>query len=172
MSKHGINLLGEKERGVTEKILYFALHYLRYIIVITQIVVIIVFFFRFSIDQQIVDLKEKVTQKQEIIKITKPIVIEAQAVSLKTDSIKKELSKENEVNSLINDVLSKIPDGVILFDFGINENGITLKAHATSIAVIQYLNTTLSKDKRFSKVKIDTVIKDTNGFIFSIALDV
>ena len=68
-----INLFPVSERTFSEKVLYFSLHYLRYIIVLTQITVIAVFFFRFKVDQEIIDLKEKVTQKQEIFKITKPL---------------------------------------------------------------------------------------------------
>ena len=65
--KYKINLLLPKEKNWLDKVIYFGLNYLRYILVITQTVIIMVFFYRFKIDQEIVDLKDAVKQKQEII---------------------------------------------------------------------------------------------------------
>ncbi|PJB87766.1 hypothetical protein CO083_05355, partial [Candidatus Roizmanbacteria bacterium CG_4_9_14_0_8_um_filter_34_12] len=63
--KYKINLLLPKEKNWLDKVIYFGLNYLRYILVITQTVIIMVFFYRFKIDQEIVDLKDAVKQKQE-----------------------------------------------------------------------------------------------------------
>ncbi|MFS8159061.1 MAG: hypothetical protein ACMG6E_02395, partial [Candidatus Roizmanbacteria bacterium] len=82
-----INLIPHKEKKFAEKVVYFLLHYLRYILVITQIVVILVFFLRFKIDQNVIDLEESYNQKQEILKLASPILDEAQAVSLKEKDI-------------------------------------------------------------------------------------
>lgn len=171
MSNHGINLLPEKSRSFTEKILYFALHYLRYIIVITQIVVITVFFFRFTIDQQIVDLKERVNQKQEIIKITAPIVVEAHEVSEKMTYISKQIATQNQFLANMNNVFSVIPKEISLIDFDISEKSISFRGKSTTIEAVRYINGILQKKSGFKKVRIDTVVKDQTGFIFSIVID-
>ena len=62
--KYQINLLQEKEKDISGKIIYFALHYLRYILVVTQIVVIAVFFYRFKIDQEVIDLRDELKQNR------------------------------------------------------------------------------------------------------------
>ena len=67
--RYKINLLEKKELNLLDKLTFFCLNYLRYIIVITQLVVIGVFFYRFQIDQRIIDLKEGVEQKKEIVQI-------------------------------------------------------------------------------------------------------
>jgi len=67
--RHRINLLEKKEQSLLDRLTFFGLNYLRYIIVITQLVVIGVFFYRFQIDQRIIDLKEGVEQKKEIVNI-------------------------------------------------------------------------------------------------------
>ena len=72
--RYKINLLEKKDIGLLDKLTFFSLNYLRYIIVITQLVVIGVFFYRFQIDQKIIDLKEGVEQKKEIVKIVLPLL--------------------------------------------------------------------------------------------------
>lgn len=170
MSKDSINLLPEKSRNITEKILYFALHYLRYIIVITQIVVISVFFFRFTIDQRIIDLKERVNQKQEIIKITSPIIVEAREVSSKMTYVKKQIGMQNAFLTNIDNVFSVIPTEISLFEFEVNEKNVLLRGKSTTIEAVRYLHGVLQKKPGFKKVSIDTVVKDQNGFVFSIVV--
>ena len=70
--RYKINLLEKKDIGLLDKLTFFGLNYLRYIIVVTQLIVIGVFFYRFQIDQRIIDLKEAVEQKREIVKIVLP----------------------------------------------------------------------------------------------------
>jgi len=82
--KYQINLLPKKEKDFVDRGIYFALHYLRYVLVLTQIVVIAVFFYRFQIDQEIIDLKDELTQKQEIVAVSAPLLSEAQVVDVKT----------------------------------------------------------------------------------------
>ena len=64
--KYKINLITRRKEKVVDKVIYFVMNYLRYILVITQIIVIGVFFYRFKIDQEMVDLQEAVQQKKEI----------------------------------------------------------------------------------------------------------
>ena len=81
--KYLINLFPSPEKSRTDKFIYFAFHYLRYILVITQFVAICVFFFRFKVDQDIVDLQEKADQKQSIIVATKDLLSRMQEVDAK-----------------------------------------------------------------------------------------
>lgn len=171
MSKHVINLLPEKNKSFTEKILYFALHYLRYIVVITQIVVISVFFFRFTIDQQIVDLKERVNQKQEIIKLTRPIIVEAAEVSEKMEYVKKQITTQNAFQMRLDSIFSVVPKEISLFDFTINEKNIAFRGRSATVEAVKYLNGALQKKPDFKSVRIDTVVKGQDGFIFSIVID-
>ena len=63
--KYKINLLSKRlnKQSFLKKLNYFTYNYLRYILVITQLVVMSVLFFRFSIDQRIIDLKDEIYQQ-------------------------------------------------------------------------------------------------------------
>lgn len=172
MSKHVINLLPQKDKNFTEKILYFALHYLRYIVVITQIVVISVFFYRFTIDQQIVDLKERVNQKQEIIKLTRPIVVEAADVSAKMEYVKGQIVAQNAFLAQMGSIFSTVPKEISLIDLTVNEKNIALRGKSTTVEAVKYLHSTLRKKTDFKSVRIDTVVKGQEGFIFSLVIDI
>src|SRR3989338_3791905 len=96
MSTYDINLFARKKKSFADKLLFFLLHYFRYIIVITQIVVIGVFFYRFRVDQKIIDLKESFRSKQQILALTVPLIDEAQATQDSAGKIQKLLDKQSK----------------------------------------------------------------------------
>ena len=64
-----INLLTRKDfdASVVGRILRWSLIYGRYIIVSTEIIVLLAFIYRFSLDRQITDLNEEIEQKSAIV---------------------------------------------------------------------------------------------------------
>ena len=68
-----INLLPSKELGFSEKVLNWALTFGRYIIIGTEIVVLVVFLSRFKLDRDRIDLKDSITEKQKILATLAPI---------------------------------------------------------------------------------------------------
>ena len=99
--KYKINLLEKKDASLLEKMTSFGLNYLRYIIVITQLVVIGVFFYRFQIDQSIIDLREGVDQKKKIAQIVLPLLNEAVKVEKKTLIIEKNIVKQKNFITML-----------------------------------------------------------------------
>lgn len=167
-----INLLQQhkKPTKLADKFIFFALHYLRYIIILTQIVVIGVFFYRFSIDQQVIDLKESVSQKQEIMRISQPLIKEAQAVEAKTTIIKKLLSQQEKFSTVFNYIVSIIPQSATLNKLSITETNIDLAGTATDVVIIQTMYQRFKKDKLFKKIDLNEIVKTNELFTFSIRL--
>ena len=64
-----INLLGQEDLSHTPggRMVQWAMTYGRYIMILTEIVVLGAFVSRFSLDRKLTDLKEEITQKQAII---------------------------------------------------------------------------------------------------------
>lgn len=172
MKKYKINLLAKKKPKFTKTFIYFVLHYLRYIVIITQIVVIAVFFYRFKIDQQIVDLRENVNQKQEIIRATLPIVAEAKEVETRADEIKKILNQGDKFGANLNYVFSVIPVGVTIDIYNINEKTISFSGESVDIRTIQLFDSKLKSDNRFKSILISFVSKTITGYEFAMQLSI
>jgi Tfp pilus assembly protein PilN len=170
MKHYKINLLKRDDENLVNKVVYFCLHYLRYIIVITQIVVIVVFFYRFKIDQDIIDLKENVEQKQEIFKITLPLIEEAQAIDHKSNLIKSALKEQNDFSDQLNYVLSIIPEGMILKRLEFDNTTIRLTGIAADIRLIKMMTEKIKTEKKFKDITVNQVQKDLSVFDFIIVI--
>ncbi|HLL61274.1 MAG TPA: PilN domain-containing protein [Candidatus Nitrosocosmicus sp.] len=170
MKKININLLPKREQSLINRVIYFGLHYLRYIIVITQIVVISVFFYRFKIDQRIIDLKESVEQKEEIFKITQPLIDDARYIEKRSTFISKVLADQTNFYEDSQFIFSNIPTEIILDSFDINSESIKLTGVSNSINRIRHLSERISKGKQYRDVKISKVEKEITGYSFIITI--
>lgn len=168
--KYGINLVGERKRDLSETVLYFFLNYLRYILVITQLVVIGVLFYRFSIDQSIIDLKETVDQKKEIVKTVSPLVAEVKKVDSKVTKIKKVVLQQDSQLKLLNYLLAQFPASASLSQFLLDSDKVSLIGSSNNPKDIQLFYNKLKKDGKFALVNLASIQKGESGYSFTLEL--
>jgi Tfp pilus assembly protein PilN len=167
--KKRINLILPKEQGLSDKIIYFALHYLRYILVLTQMVVIGVFFYRFKVDQQIIDLKDELSQKQEIVAVSRPLVDEGRLLDLKIKSIADILQKQALTSQILEYLLSNFPEKIKLKSLKITEKQIEMNGISEDPIIIQIYYQRLLEEKKFDQVNLRSITKTANGFTFDMS---
>lgn len=162
--KYRINLLPQKEKKPVEKVIYFALHYLRYILVLTQIVVIGVFFYRFKIDQEIIDLKDELKQKQEIVQVSDPLLKEAKAADIKTREIKAILTEQEQNKKMFQYFLSIFPQELFLEHLEIKKNSMEFTTTSANPDIVKVFYQKLKKDNMFKKIELGSIRRSENGF--------
>lgn len=163
MSAYAINLLPKKQKKAADKLLYFVLHYFRYIIVITQIVVISVFFYRFREDQQIIDLKESFKQKQQILLITLPIIEEAEAIEQKAEKVEVLLSQQENLVKHMDYIIDVIPQDVSLTTIEINDGGMQVIGNSGSIISIRSLHKKIKQKEEYAQAHIVAIQENEDG---------
>ena len=155
--KYKINLLHEKERDFLDKGIYFVLHYLRYVLVITQIVVISVFFYRFKIDQEIIDLKDGLQQKKEIVAVSDPLSKQAEIVDLKTKQIREILANQAQFSESFTYFLNTFPLHLTIKRLDIQGGTYKFDATTTDPETIRSYLARLKQDKRFKEVTLGSI---------------
>ncbi len=168
--KYKINLLREKKDSTTDRVIYFSLNYLRYILVITQIIVIFVFFYRFKVDQEIIDLKEAVEQKKEIVEISNSLLKDASATELKINQIKPILKKQEYLTKELDYILSIFPETVYLSKMTIDDEKITLDCWTSDSSVIKLFYQRLLKEKKFKEINLINLKKTEINYTFTVIL--
>jgi len=163
--KYKINLLPEKERDLLDKGIYFVLHYLRYVLVITQIVVISVFFYRFKIDQEIIDLKDELLQKQEIVAVSDPLLKEAEIVDLKTKQIRETLVDQALFIESFTYFLNTFPLRLTIKRLDIQGGMYKFESITTDPETIRSYLARLKQDKRFKLITLGSIRRSGPEFI-------
>lgn len=162
--RYRINLLQEKEKDLTGKIIYFALHYLRYILVVTQIVVIAVFFYRFKIDQEIIDLRDELQQKEEIVAVSDPLLAEARAVDLKTREAKEIIGRQDSFSRMFAYFFSVFPSSLRVTHMEVTERGMNFDAVTSDPQIVRLFLEKLQGDNSFKKVELGSIRRVDDNF--------
>jgi hypothetical protein len=170
MKKYRINLLPEKEKDFLDKSIYFVLHYLRYVLVLTQIVVIAVFFYRFKVDQEIIDLKDELQQKQEIVAVSEPLLNEAKVVDGKTKAIREVLLAQSQFAGALTYFLDTFPSDLTVKRLEIHDGEFKFEANTRNPEIIRSYTERLKKEKRFRTVTLGTIKRTDDKFVIPLTL--
>ncbi len=166
--KYNINLIGEEKTSFLDKALYFFLNYLRYILVVTQLVVIGVLFYRFSIDQKIIDLKDSIEQKKEIINVVSPIIEEAGKIDRQVGLIKNITNVQSAFVDQLQYIFSIFPQTVLATEINVNKDQIKILGNSNNLKDLQLFYLKLKQDNKFSSVNLEDIRRDPSGYGFTL----
>jgi Tfp pilus assembly protein PilN len=157
-----INLLGESDMEHTPlgRIVNWAVTYGRYIMIGTEIVVLLAFISRFSLDRKLTDLKEEVTQKQDIIEANLPFENDVRVLQNKLATIK--TLSESPINpfDILTSFQSLLPSGVYLQSFDLSKNTLTIQATAGSTYAFSQFIANLQATKSLTALDIGDIKRD------------
>jgi Fimbrial assembly protein (PilN) len=157
-----INLLGDSDMDHTPigRIVGWAVTYGRYIMIGTEIVVLLAFISRFSLDRKLTDLKEEVTQKQDIIEAN--ISFEKDIRDLQDKLGKIKVLIDQPVNPLLAVSIFQtiLPQGVYLKAYDLNKNVLTVQAIAGSTEAFSEFMKNLQSSTYLSAIDIGDISRD------------
>lgn len=156
------------------KLLQWALSVGRYLVIFTELVVIISFASRFTLDRRITDLNGDILQKQVIIQSYGDLEQNMRAAQKKTDNYLQVEQQEN-VTSIFPVLTNVTPDDVTFSDLEMRPGRVTITGTATSNLAIGVLINNLEASGRFSDITVErvgTAKEENKGLIFKIEASV
>lgn len=145
-----INLLGQQDLEHTPwgRIVSWATTYGRYIMITTEIVVLLAFISRFSLDRKNTDLTEEVTQKQAILEANTEFEQSIRSLQENIKTARSLLAHQSKPVSLVKNMEFLLPADVYMNTFTISSNRLTIEAQAGSTnGFAQFLSNIQSVDQ-------------------------
>ena len=157
-----INLLGDSDMDHTPvgRIVGWAVTYGRYIMIGTEIVVLLAFISRFSLDRKLTDLKEEVTQKQDIIEANLSFEKDIRALQEKLEKIKVLINQPVNPLTAVSLFQTILPQGVYLKSYDLNKNTLTVQAVAGSTDAFAQFMRNLRSTTYLSGIDIGDISRD------------
>ncbi len=157
-----INLLpGEKQS--LGKFLTWVLTYGRYIIIGTEIIVLLAFLSRFKFDRDLTDLHQSISQKQAVVLAAQSLEREVRALQNHLLIVKK-LEKERAFSpKLLATFEQLIPLDVSLEGFSVDNKKLSLTAVALSNEGFKTFLNNLANSSYFGDISLDNVGKASQG---------
>jgi hypothetical protein len=159
---------------VPGRVLKWALSAGRYIVIFTELVVIISFATRFTLDRQVTDINEEISQKESIITAYGDLENNFRIVQKKID-VYKQIEQESNIVETFAHLRAVTPEGIVLEELVVRPETITASGRALSQTAFNLLINNLQLSPEFHNVRVDTVESGENenapGFAFSLRAD-
>ncbi len=156
-----INLLPHKDFDQTPlgKFLQWSLTYGRYIIVSTEIIVLLAFIFRFSLDRQITDLNEEIAQKSAIIEANQTFEQQFRNLQLRVNTIGKIITNQDLPLNILKHLENITPSGITFSSYNYAGNKINIQAIAASDQSLAEFLYQLKKSQLLSDINVTNLNK-------------
>lgn len=142
--------------------------YGRYIMITTELIVLMAFASRFSLDRKLSDLKESITQKQEILEVNVDLEQEIRAAQDKLTAIKLLLRDQSIPLDTLLEIHTLLPMGTYLDTLTIDKAKISTNVTAdSSESFTRFLNN-FSSTTKLTGVEVGKIGKKSSGIQFSL----
>lgn len=169
-----ISLLPREEFEKTRfgRFLKWALSFGRWIVIITELIVILCFLSRFKLDRDLTDLGEKIKQQQAIIASFGDLEENFRNLQKRLSTIDDLEKQQLGVSSFLDEISRLVPLDVSLGDLVVGEKKVKISAIALSEAGLNSFIEELSKSK-FNKIALENVSREKSGEIkFSLTTEI
>lgn len=161
--RYAVNLFPPRKITLAQRIGYFTAHYLRYAIVLTLGVVIIIFFLRVRVDQELADEHERLAMRRAIVEATKPLRAQLERIKVKIDQIDVVYASQDKLNSQMSYITSVIPTRINVQSISLGEDTTQISALTGDYRIIPTFVAKLINDGAYESVQVTKVDKEAQG---------
>ncbi len=159
---HSINLLPGRDNSVLIQFLNWALSIGRLLIILVETLALGTFLYRFTIDYQIVDLKDEVQWQRSIVRS-----YQTQEEIYRNFKKRLELLKTLDAHSgksplILNDIIEMGSGYVTFKSINLTATGVRIEAKASTLTPLSAFVSSLKEDPRVTSVSIDKVENKTS----------
>lgn len=144
----------EWEKKPIGKFLKWALTVGRYIVITTELIVILAFLSRFKLDRDLTDLNENVKQKQAIVASSTSLEKNFRFLQKRLAAIEKLRKSQLEAEGVLNELASLTPIDVSFSDLAIKKREVNLTAIALSEAGLATFLNNLKSSPRLTNLSV------------------
>jgi len=163
-SEISINLLGSAKQELSPigRMIGWITTYGRYIMITTEMIVLVAFISRFSLDRQLTDLKDEIAQKQDIITYNQDLEISFKRTQDALNKIKILLDQQRKPTNAIQILHALLPSGTYFQSLSITNGKITSQVTSLTVQSFSQFLLNLNTTKALKNIDIGTVDKATS----------
>jgi len=142
------------EKGRWGKILKWTLTVGRYIVIFTELVVILAFLSRFKLDRDLTDLGEKIKQQQAIVVSWSKFEKEFRFLNKRLQAIEGFRKNQIESGEILEEIAGLLPFDIVISDFSVSDRQLDLSASALSERGLSAFLRNLKSSKKFKNITL------------------
>jgi len=166
-AKKQINLFPKKafSKSSAGKFLRWSLTYGRYIIIATEIIVLLAFISRFKLDRDLNDLREEIAQKQAIVQANRDFEIEFRIIQNRLLQIADLANEQTYILTLLEHIEALTPQEIFFKSLLIDEKQVTFSSYSVSPKGLTLFVNNIRRSNFFGAVTIQNLKQTEEGNI-------
>lgn len=167
-----INLIKDQKNDLLERVVNWSLGVGRVLVIITELIALGAFLWRFGLDQQLVDLHTQIRQKQAIVSAFKKNEDQYRNLQDRLSIASNFLTIGEARVKIYKDVLSLATIGIKFNKTSLSNNTITLQANVDSISTLSNFIDTLKENPAIESVSIDKIESKISSAVISAGVSI
>ena len=154
--KTSINLLPGKDFSTTTtgRVISWLLSTFRTLVILTEIVVVSAFVYRFRLDTQNQDITEEIEQKKQTVLSFSSIETKYAETLTRINIYKTFNSNEFAYSDILKEITKKLPNSITLSTVGVKENSVSVSGSSPKEIDIQQFIVNLNASQMFDNVNL------------------
>lgn len=165
-----INLLRHQEKSAIDKFLDWAFTIGRAIVIITESVALSAFAYRFILDRQIIDLKDKIKQEQAIVKLSGPNEFKFRNLQSRLSTAETLDKASTSKTTLLTEILNHAQGKISFRALAITDNDVSMEGIVPSAQTVSVFAKELRSVPGVIRVTIGEITNNTSTGIISVGL--
>ena len=154
---HSINLLKNKETDFFGKFIKWTLTIGRLVVIITEIIALSAFVYRFSLDRRLVDLRNEIKQKQTIVAAQSANEEKYRNLQDRIALASNFSNFSEERHKIITDVLNLTPQGITLNSLALDKDKINIDANVQNVSSLSLFVNSLKNYPKIDTISIGSI---------------
>jgi len=159
------------ERSTLGKLLKWALNTGRYVVVFTELIVILALLSRFKLDRDLTDLNEQIAQYQAMIDASGEFENQFRFLQERVNQINTLEQERNTLNQVLFELSAITPVNVSLDLLNVTPDKVSLQAQALETNGIETLIANLEKHPSFSQIRLSELNSEDKGQLINFNLN-
>jgi Tfp pilus assembly protein PilN len=152
-----INLVKDRQLPLFDKFMNWVLTAGRLIVIVTEIVAVVAFIYRFSLDEKLVNLHSAIKQKQNIVSRLKNDESKYRNLQDRIALAASFSEKGAKTSQAITDIINLIPNGTIVNNITINKDKVSININTASISSLSDFINALKSYNGIKSISIDNI---------------
>ncbi len=167
-----VNLIRGRKPHVVDYFIGWALNVGRILVIVTELVALGAFLYRFGLDKQLVDLHDRIIQEQNIIKFSKKNEDTYRNLQTRLDLANSIITNENQASKTYTDITSLIPAQMAVKDFVFTPDSVKFDGSIQSITQLATMVNNIKNYPGVDIVSLDSIENKTTNSIITVGLTI
>jgi Tfp pilus assembly protein PilN len=165
-----VNLLKTKGNDFIDRFISWALTIGRMVIILTETIALVAFLYRFILDRQLIDQRDRITQTAAVIKAFQSSEKNYRNLQSRLDIISKVDKQATDQTTMFSDIVNNAPNGIRFNTVTVSTNGIHIDADVQTIGSLTAFVNKMKQNPNILSVSIDKIENKTSDSTIGVGI--